>query len=160
MMKPQDIVIAVSLLELQKPTEAVLATFVSISQSQVHSALKRLDRAHLVKERIVNRQGLKEFLFHGIRYVFPGRYLEPAIGLPTSWALLPDVSVGGMKPIWPDPEGIERGIAIEPLHYSVLVVAKQNKALYEMLAFIEVIRVEGSRLRNIAKLEFERKLND
>jgi hypothetical protein len=54
------------------------------------------------------------------------------------------------KPVWPDPEGAERGNAVAPLHASVPKAAKRDPHLYELLAFLDAVRIGRARERNLA----------
>ena len=43
-------------------------------------------------------------------------------------------------PVWPDPEGEERGESFSLLYKSAPVAAKNDPALYQLLALADVIR--------------------
>jgi hypothetical protein len=53
-------------------------------------------------------------------------------------------------PVWPDPDGSARGYKLEPLYGSVPKAAKQDKALYELLALVDAVRDGRARERKIA----------
>lgn len=152
-MLPQDVVLALVLKESESSTVSSLAAFLSISPSQAHASMKRLETAGLCKGRVINRRGLLEFLVHGLRYVFPAALGAPAVGIPTSWAapvFADRLLHEGPVPVWPDAEGKERGFAFEPLHFSAVFVSKQSPRLYDILSAVEALRENRPRVRGLA----------
>ena len=63
-----------------------------------------------------------------------------------------------MIPVWPDPEGTVRGIALTPLHPSVPKAVKGDRLLYELLALVDSLRTGGARERSIAQKELRARL--
>jgi len=53
-------------------------------------------------------------------------------------------------PVWPDPQGRQRGIAITPLHPAVPELARRDPELAERLALIDAIRMGDARIRGLA----------
>ena len=95
---------------------------VSISGSEVHAALKRLERARLLATDPTGTrpllQAVEEFLVHGVKYAFPAKRGEVTRGVPTSYAGPPlngKLAADDLPPVWPHPEGAARGVALEPL---------------------------------------------
>jgi hypothetical protein len=98
---------------------------------------------------------LEEFVIHGVRYAFPTEEKGIARGMPTARAappLVDELAPGDrMPPVWPDPQGEVRGVAIEPLYRSVPRAARQDAVLYELLALVDAIRIGGARERKLAE---------
>lgn len=73
---PQDVVVLAKLVSLsgKRPPIARLAAELSMSSSQVHLSLKRLDLARLINgDSRPLLQPVEEFLIHGVKYAFPPR---------------------------------------------------------------------------------------
>lgn len=158
MLKGEDIVL---LLKLAAPTDVwtvrSLSEQTAIPRSVVQRSLKRLAEAGLLDERRrrVNLSQAEEFLLHGVRYVFPGRLGGPVRGMTTAWAAKPLVSEivgadGELPPVWPDPHGEVRGLALEPVHAAVCEAARLDPGLAERLALVDALRVGDARVRGIA----------
>jgi hypothetical protein len=56
-------------------------------------------------------------------------------------------------PVWPDPTGNKRGYEISPLYKRATEAAKADSAFYELLALLDAIREDGSRVRKAARDE-------
>ena len=162
-LKPQDVVVALKLLEFEgkRPAFAQIAAELSMSVAEVHAAVKRAQAAHLVHgpelgER-PNSRALEEFLIHGLKYVFPAQHGPMTRGLPTSYAAEPlkrYIRAGDEPvPVWPSSSGPVRGTAFEPLYPSVPEAARQDSSLYELLALVDAIRDGRARERKIAERE-------
>jgi len=97
---------------------------------------------------------LLNLIQHGLAVVFPTRLGEPTRGIPTAWAspmLAGNFQSSGLeRPVWPDPEGTVRGIAVVPLHPSVPKAAKADPHFYELLALLDAVRIGRARERNLA----------
>ena len=110
----------------------------SISSSEVHGALKRLELSGLLASQSGGRRpvlhAVEEFLVHGLKYAFPPRRGEMTRGVPTSYAAGPlsrqIVPGTDPPPVWAHPEGPARGISLEPLYRSVPAAALRDPALY------------------------------
>jgi hypothetical protein len=134
-----------------------LAERTGIARSVVQRALKRLVVSGLVDERLrrVRVVQLEEFVVHGLRYVFPAVVAGESRGVATAWAaepLLGRVSqpAGGLPLVWPDALGAVRGLALVPLHPAVVVAARRDQALGELLVLADAIRVGDARLHGVA----------
>jgi hypothetical protein len=133
----------------------------SISASEVHSALKRLALARLVSsDADENRpilEAAEEFLIHGVKYAFPVRPGELTRGLVTSYAAPPlnqQIDPGSEPPpVWPFPEGQQRGVTLEPLYKTAPTAALRDPFLYELLALIDALREGRARERKLAEKE-------
>jgi DNA-binding Lrp family transcriptional regulator len=165
--KPQDILVVLKLaLSAQGGASfAALAKALGMSASEVHASVGRLEEARLLEgeSRTVRRKPLLEFLLHGIPYAFPAAAGEMTRGMATAWAA--PVMAGKFAsndveaPVWPDPDGTKKGLAVEPLYSSAPVAAKNDPALYELLALVDALRLGRARERAIAGREIEQRLS-
>jgi hypothetical protein len=141
-----------------------IAHELGMSQSAVHRGLQRAAEAGLydVARRRVRSRDLFEFLAHGLKYVFPPVWSGEARGRPTAWGAPPMsralLSSGKNPPVWPDANGEARGIALEPLHPSVVDAARKDEALGELLALVDSIRIGNARERNLAQEKLKKRL--
>lgn len=167
-LRPQDILVLAKLLTYPagRPAMAQMGRELSISSSEVHAALKRLVVSRLVSgDDEGNRPLLKaveEFLVHGLKYVFPPKRGEMTRGVPTSYAAPPlntHIEVGSdPPPVWPSPEGQQRGTRLEPLYRTAPAAALRDQALYEFLVLIDGLREGRARERKIAEKELVARL--
>jgi hypothetical protein len=152
-MRPQDILILLKIITLgdAKWQYRDLARDLFISVSEVSESLTRSHMAGLVDEsrRRVHRQSLMEFIEHGLHYVFPQVPGTLVTGVPTSHShpYFKDKFESDLNYVWPDPQGTERGLTINPLHKGVTAAVKKDDTLYKLLACIDVIRI--GRVREI-----------
>jgi hypothetical protein len=158
MLKGEDIVLLLKL-SGQEPdwTVRTLERETTIPRSVVQRGLKRLWQAGLFdpRRRTVNISQAEEFVIHGLRYVFPGNLGGESRGVPTAWAAQPlaDLIAGGpneLPPVWPDASGTVRGLALEPVHASVVEAANRDPALGEQLALVDALRIGDARIRGLA----------
>ncbi len=167
-LKPQDVLVVLKLVTLEQAqwTYNELAVDLSMSSSEVHAAVKRSITAHLltsIKENItVNKSALKEFLCHGLKYVFVPERGEMTRGMPTIYNVPPLngilLSSDEPCPIWPDPMGETRGTAFSPLYKSVPKAARKDQELYALLSLVDAIRGGRAREKEMAVHEIRRKL--
>jgi hypothetical protein len=160
-LRPQDVLVLVKLLSYQgsRPPMAQMGVELSISSSEVHAALKRLALSRLVASDAGGGrpllQAVEEFLVHGVKYAFPARRGEVTRGLATSYAAPPlnkEIEAGSeLPPVWPFPEGKQRGVTLEPLYKTVPAAALRDPTLYEMLALIDALREGRVRERKRAE---------
>lgn len=137
----------------------------SLSASQVHSSLKRLEKSRLIAARADGGRPLlapiQEFLVHGLKYAFPAQRGEITRGIPTAHAAAPlseHIADSELPPVWPSPEGNVRGVTIEPLHKMVPVAALKDPVLYELLALVDALRDGRARERQLAERELASRL--
>lgn len=167
MTKAQDILVVLKLALSSEGGEsfAALAKALGMSASEVHASVGRLEEARLLEgeSRAVRRKPLVEFLVHGVPYAFPAAAGEMTRGTPTAWAA--PVMAGKVAGndaealVWPDPNGTKKGLAVEPLYRSAPIAAKNDPALYELLALVDALRLGRARERAIAAREIERRLS-
>jgi len=159
-LKPQDVVVALKLCVLKIPgTYAALGKSLGISASEAHAAVRRLTEAGLADSdsKSINRAKLRNFIIHGVPYAFPAKTQEITRGMPTAWAapvMVNRISQSDQSiPVWPDPDGKIKGVAVKPLYASVVMAATTDTALYDLLALVDAIRIGRARDRNIAEEE-------
>lgn len=166
MLKAQDIVVLLKVaVAPPRWSFAELAEQLGMSASAVHRSLRRAADSGLYdsRRRQIKPRELKEFLAHGVRYVFPAVRHGEARGVPTAWGAEPlasELSSSGRNdPVWPDAQGNARGIALDPLYPNVPRAAVRDGALYRLLAVVDAIRVGGARERNLAVAWLDRLLD-
>jgi hypothetical protein len=157
-LRGQDIVVLLALASGGSPqSERALAAELGYNQPEVHRARARLARAGLYdkdRERVLGSQA-EEFLIHGLKYLEPPEWAGEARGVPTAWAAVPLrdqlAPASELPPVWPDPDGDTRGLALKPLHPIVPSLARRWPALGELLALVDGIRVGDARTRRLAE---------
>jgi hypothetical protein len=159
-LKPQDLVVLLKLASLGPETKTFseLASELVMSASEVHSSVGRAISARLVHidadKWHVSKTALKEFLIHGAKYAFPATFGASTRGVPTSHAAPPLEQVlvqpRELPPVWPDPNGPRRGMALYPLYPTVPQAVRSDPALYENLALFDALRSGAARERQMA----------
>jgi hypothetical protein len=180
MLKGQDIIILL-LLRLrsdQSWTYEALSKATGLSTSQCHLAHKRLRESGLVNADSsepwkVPISNCLEFILHGLRYVFPAKISATSRGIPTaqgaSFVKLHFVNEDplGSAYVWRDPEGLEKGNSLEPIHSCQLRFApgrnpesgNGDSLMYEVLVCIDLLRVGRARERSWAVEGLKRRLH-
>ncbi len=162
-LKPQDVVVALKLVVEQGGTYLSMSGSLGMAASQIHGSIRRLILSGLVTTNLEgthpNRSGLKEFLVHGLKYVFPAVRGPMARGVLTAGSA-PMFSAKFQVEresslVWPHAEGDSRGMSIIPLHHSVPFVAQNDPRLYEVFAAIDMLRTGSARERELATRVFE-----
>jgi hypothetical protein len=131
----------------------------------VHGAVKRLEKARLAEPdtRRVRVKALREFLNGGVPYAFPAQTGALTRGMPTAWgAPVLRSQIRGKKseiPVWPDPDGKQRGVALEPLYRSASKAAKKDAKLYDLLSLVDALRSGRARERSLASKALNSRLN-
>lgn len=171
-LRPQDVLILAKLLAYagRRPPMAQMGIDLFISPSEVHAALKRLAQARLITDESAMAgsrpllPAVEEFLIHGVKYAFPATRGEVTRGVPTSYAAPPlnaRVQAGSdLPPVWPFPQGTERGVSLQPLYRSVPAAALRDAALYELLSLIDALRDGRARERKLAEQALRARLNE
>jgi len=158
-MKPQDILVILDLCQQGRDasTYAERGRKLGMSASEVHAAVRRLEKARLLDPETgeVRRKPLFDFLEHGVPYAFAESPGEVTRGVPTAWAapvLANEVAHGnGLPPVWPDPEGKTQGVSVRPLFHSVPRTSQSDSGLYDLLALVDAFRIGRARDRKIAR---------
>ena len=157
MLKGEDIVVLLKL-TADPPSWTVrsLEAELGIPRSVIQRSLVRLEQAGLLGQgrHRANNGRAQEFLVHGLRYVFPALRGGETRGVPTAWAAPPLqdklAQSGELPPVWPDPLGSARGIALEPLHEAAPGISRRDPALSELLALADGLRLGDARVRGLA----------
>lgn len=167
-LKPQDVLFLLKLVSLQDNHWSYnkLAIDLGMSPAEVHAAGRRALAAQLAVRKqdalAPNIRNLTEFVVHGVRYVFVPERGELTRGMPTIY-VAPPLSESFAPsseplPVWPDPQGTERGAAFSPLYKSVPLAARADRRLYELLALVDAIRGGRARERSIAAKAMQKRL--
>jgi len=165
-MRPQDIVILLKIIVLRNKEwlNKDLAQSLFISGSEVGESLSRSELAGLIdfNKKRVNRQGLFEFLEHGLHYVFPQRPGAMMTGIPTAHGhpFMKQFIEADILYVWPDFKGESRGLSIEPLYLNQIRAIQEDAVLYKILALLDVIRVGRVREISIAVSELRKIILD
>ena len=170
-LKPQDVFIVLKLVALgrQPWTYIQLASELFMSASEINAGVKRAIRARLAGAApggkgnpLPNLIALNEFLVHGVKYAFPPDRGSLTLGVPTAHAAAPLAGqiepYEELPPVWPTPEGTVKGYAYSPLYTSVPKAALADPKLHELLALVDAIRDERSRVANLAIKELQARL--
>jgi DNA-binding Lrp family transcriptional regulator len=164
--KSLDVVVLLKLLlDRRKSPYAHLSNALGISASEIHAAVRRCVEAGLIdpESRLPLRKPLEDYLLHGVRYAFPAKPGRVVRGVPTAYAARPlseKISSEDLPPVWADPDGDVRGVAVEPLYSSVPKAAKIDTPLYEMLALVDALRIGRARERNLAEEELKERISN
>ncbi len=159
-LKPQDLMVLLKLHAVgeRQATYGELAAALGMSSSEVHASIGRARLARLVNiendRPVVVRAALKEFLLHGAKYAFPATLGSPTRGVPTAYAAPPLATrvsqPNEAPPVWPDPEGEQRGVSFHPLYPTAPFAARKDRLLYEFLALFDALRGGAARERQLA----------
>ena len=160
-LKPHDVVVLLKLVLAKDHsyTYAELANQLKLSASQVHASVRRAREAKLLTGSREDKQtplkaAIQEFIIYGAKYAFPAILGSATRGMVTAYAASPLNSIiapsNELPPVWPDPQGSMRGLAFYPLYPNAIFAAKQDPALYELLALFDALRGGAAREREIA----------
>ena len=162
MIKGQDIVILAILMGSNSNglSYTNLGKAAHISVSEAHAAVKRLVESSLLNaDKRLRKRNVREFLIHGLRYVFPlcptGRLAK---GLPTSYAApvaVDEFASTGLVPVWSSSQGKVFGQAFEPIYPTAPCAAAVDRALYDRLAIFDMLRGGRLRERKFAEAKLE-----
>lgn len=175
MLKPQDVVVSLKLLQSRDgrpvPTYASLAMALKLSSSEVHAAVGRcLEVGLLRKPTDSNRTmpqpvaaALEEFLVHGVKYVWPAKRGPVVRGTATGTSLdavarILNVPEPGVPLVWPHPEGTLRGESVEPLYPRAVMACQNDPDLREWLALLDVLRLKTGREAALAAVAIHTRL--
>lgn len=155
-MRPQDIVVLLKIIakgsvEWKMKT---LAAELYISPSEISESLKRSVYAELIMpdKKQVLKGALLDFLYYGLKYVFPVRPSSLAKGMPTAHSIpiLSQEIDSTEHFVWSFAKGNTRGQSIVPLYPNVPKACQKDQQLYESLALVDAIRIGRIRERKLA----------
>ncbi|NIT62565.1 MAG: nucleotidyltransferase family protein [Gammaproteobacteria bacterium] len=158
-LKPQDLAVALKLVALQGQwlPYAGLGDAMRLSRFEAHAAVQRLMAAGLVAD--IEGQprpvlaALQSFVLYGAPYAYPAVWGAMTRGFPTICGVAPlkeIVGTGEPPPVWPHPEGVARGPALLPLYRNLPLAARDDLALYALLALFDALRAGRARERELA----------
>ncbi len=158
MLREVDIVVLLGLLRHPAHgwTVRSLADELRLPSASVQRSLDRLAQtpAFDARRRRVSLTACDELFDHALRYLAPTATARETRGLATSWAAPPLAEhlapTGELPPVWPDPNGKERGLEIKPLHPTVPTLARADRQMHELLALTDAIRTGDTRTRALA----------
>jgi hypothetical protein len=167
-LKPQDLVVALKLgtNSDRNFTFSGLAKELHMSVSEAHASVRRAQLSRLIVtdsgEMQADRMSLEEFVLRGVRYAFPAVMGPVARGIPTAGAgpVLAKYYANSDEGsyVWPHPSGQTRGIALQPLYPTVPLAALDDLRLYEALTLVDAVRAGTARDRELAEVEFRKRL--
>lgn len=165
--KSQDILVLLKILSREGRGYRLvdLSSELGISQSEVSMALERAKNVGLIDGSKKNpiKSSLKEFLLHGLKYVFPAVSGTTDRGIPTAHSAPPlsnrIVSESSDQVVWASPDGKVRGQTVSPLYESAPGAALKDPKLYEWLALLDALRIGRGRERNMAHEEIAKRLD-
>jgi hypothetical protein len=168
MTKGQDILVLLKLIgpSGRKLSYMQLAASLGMSPSEVHAAVGRLALAGFLnsEERIPNRKAVREFLVHGLRYVFPmERKGGLCRGIPTAQGAPMVESTFDLKgeppPVWPDATGKVRGLGVLPIYSAAPKASMRDPDLYKLLVYCDLLRGGQAREHAWAEQQLDKALN-
>ncbi|MBL0939260.1 MAG: hypothetical protein IBJ03_10210 [Gemmatimonadaceae bacterium] len=164
-LRPQDVALALHLLDRPGAGYHALAADLLVSSSTVHASAQRLKASGLVRATetgagAVNRHALLEFLEHGVRYAFPAVPTGMQRGVPTAHAgpALQDEVAGDDPLVWADPDGSIYGRVVEPLLPRASRLVESAPHTYALLTAVDALRVGRARERDLARKYLRRAL--
>ena len=151
-LKPQDIVIVLKLVALEKQSWSYgkLAQSLHMSASEVHGGIKRAQKAQLIDQNLqVRKLALFNFLTEGLPYVFYPIITETKTrGFATSFSALEEDGLLAYDDevfVWQSDEGNMMGKSILPLYSAVPKAIQKDEQLYRLLALTDACRIGGLR---------------
>ncbi|MFV0605471.1 MAG: hypothetical protein ACK5NK_06465 [Niabella sp.] len=164
-MKPQDILVALKIISLKgEPwTQAALAASLLISPSEVSSVFERLKESGFINQtkNNINTQAFREFLIHGLKYVFPPKLGTKVRGIATAHSASPIkefISEGEDILVWKSANGNRRGLSVDPLYKTVPKIITTDSSLYELLVIVDTLRIGRVREIEVAINELDKRL--
>lgn len=167
-LKAQDVCVVLKLIADDAPRApySQLAGELGMSPSEVHASVKRLQRSGLLHGAELgnraNHSAVEEFLIHGLKYVFPAERGGLTRGVATSYGAFPLCELVGAGsdpiPVWPWPEGEQRGLSLSPLYKSAPLASLRDRSFYELLTLADALRDGRARERKLAATEMQRRL--
>lgn len=151
MLKPVDITVLAWIATSTggRWTQVKVANALGISQSNVHRALRQLERSALLRNRQPQPLAITELFIHGVRYVYPPQLGAQARGVVT--AQVGKEVVIEHPLVWPCEEGEAFGTALTPLHLSVPKAALNCPRFYKLMSVLDVFRIGRARERVLAE---------
>lgn len=165
-MKPQDILVVLKLLSIHEKdwTQAQIADSLMISKAEMSVIFTRLRTCGFldVSKRYLQKLAIREFLIHGLKYVFPAKPGTKVRGIATAFSAPPiqkHITSGEEIYVWKSAKGNRRGIEIKPIYKTVPKIINDLPGLYELLVIVDTLRIGKVREVEIAISELDKRLN-
>lgn len=134
-------------------TVRMLARELHMPLATVQRSLGRLGTtpAFDLERRHVDIAGCEELFGHALAFIAPASLGKSTRGTPTAWAVPAlakrlRVSADAPQPVWPQPRGRVRGVAVRPLHAGVLALAAADPEMHELLALTDAARLGDAKV--------------
>jgi len=133
-----------------------LAGRLGVQHSKVQRGVDRLERAGLYdgRRRQVIPHAADEFFVHALKYLCPIAEGAPTRGVATAWAAAPlrgEIAASDdLPPVWPDPLGTVRGLAVPPLDEALPRLMSSWPEVAELAALLDALRLGDARVREAA----------
>ena len=167
MLRPADIIVLLSLLadDDQGWTVRSLAERLRMPPAAVQRSLTRLGETPVFDRatRRVSASASEGLFAHALPFIAPAALGAPARGMPTAWGAAPligEMAPDDLAPVWPDAHGVARGLALDPLHPSAVLLAREDPKFHELLALVDALRVGRARERGLALAHLRERLFD
>ncbi|MBF0367630.1 MAG: hypothetical protein HQK50_18795 [Oligoflexia bacterium] len=165
-LRPQDVLIALKILLIEKGAWKVMdiANSLEMSQSEISQGLKRLQVSKLLdsKKKHILHTSFFEFLIYGLKYVYPMVVSSIVRGIATAHSAKVLNMEFNEDPndifVWEYEKGTTRGQSLLPLYRTVPIAAAKDNSLYELLALLDVIRIGRVREVMMAKQLLEKRI--
>lgn len=150
---------------ISTPNNKVISRELEISESEVSESLYRSEYAGFIEDvklKKINRKAILDFVFCGLKYVFPVHPGAIGRGIPTAHSAQPlkEKIVSDENYIWEHPNGTVRGQIIKPLFSSVPFAVENSQNLYELMSLLDAIRTGSPRIVSLAKEMLEKRINN
>ena len=154
-LKPQDVAVLVKLLchSNKEWRQVDLGQELLLPQGGIAKALRRLNMARLVIGKKVVHRFAREFLLHGVPFVFPAEPGSIAYGVPTAISAPMHQRVvlagGGVEHtyVWPSLSDKMKGQSIEPLYPYLPDAALKDECFYGIMSALDMLRTGRTRER-------------
>lgn len=166
-MKPQDILVALKLVTLQDQnwTQAYIADSLLISQAEISAVFERLKGSGFIdsSKQQIYQLAIREFLIHGLKYVFPSKLGTKVRGIATGHSASPIsqyIVTTEEIYVWKSAKGNRRGIEVDPLYKTVPKIIAKDPELYELLVIADTLRIGKVREIEAAVHELDKRLKN
>jgi hypothetical protein len=157
-MRPIDVAVVLAFAfdeTLKTATFSHVGEVLGVSASTAFMSVQRLQATGLLRpgSHEPNKRELLSFLEHGVKHAFPASMGREVRGVPTAHSgpalsgMIEDVA----PVVWPDPEGVARGMGIAPLYPNATQLPSRSPKLYAALTLVDAMRVGQARERSAAR---------
>ena len=157
MLKGVDNLVLIALIEWGRRfgTQAALAEALQLAPANLSRSLQRLYLARLIQHHDLSPTAphVEEYLFHGLRYIFPAHLGSRVRGVPTAHSAPPlaDQLSAGDTIVWAAEFGTSSGQALPPLHGNIPALCVAHPELHPTFALLDAIRLGPARERKLAQ---------